>query len=444
MRITVVGSGYIGQALARHWRDNPALHITLTTTTPERLPTLEPLADRVLVCRADRSEALAEALQGAEVAVFCHAPTGDSQVDAAQYRATYLDGFATLQALLPQLDHLKHLVYTGSCSVYGDAGGAWVDESTPLEPGDEHGRILLQSEACLKACRSPERTVCLLRLGAIHGPGRQLADRCARLAGSTRPGSGQHHCNWIHRDDVVGAIDAAVQQRWDDTVNVVDDHPWTVAGLLEAVCRARGLPAVQWDPSQGSASADRRISNRRLHQLGYGLQHPRVALPQLTRIDDQLIGAVAELASLAPRGRINHNLHQHPDAVQRFLNALQPGTYVRPHRHRRATPGSGFECFVVLQGAIGLVLLDAHGTVLECHRLDAGGPLRGMELAEGQFHTLVALQPDSVIFELKQGPYQPSADKDFLADFPQEGTAQAAAWEQRWRGLFQEDAVVAR
>jgi cupin fold WbuC family metalloprotein len=160
------------------------------------------------------------------------------------------------------------------------------------------------------------------------------------------------------------------------------------------------------------------------------------ARPPLQRIDQALFNAVAEQARQAPRRRRNHNLHQESDAVQRFLNVLQPGTYVRPHRHLREQPGTGFECFVVLQGEIGLVLLDGDGTVLETLRLQAEGPLRGIELAEGQFHTLVALRPDSVMFELKQGPYQPTSDKDFLAQFPAEGTPAAADQERDWRELF--------
>jgi cupin fold WbuC family metalloprotein len=102
----------------------------------------------------------------------------------------------------------------------------------------------------------------------------------------------------------------------------------------------------------------------------------------------------------------------------------------------REQAGAGFECFVVLQGEIGLLLLDAQGTVLERLRLQAQGPLRGIELAEGQFHTLVALSADAVMFELKQGPYQPTSDKDFLPQFPAEGTATASDQERRWRALF--------
>ena len=156
----------------------------------------------------------------------------------------------------------------------------------------------------------------------------------------------------------------------------------------------------------------------------------------LKRIDQDLFDAVASVAQQRPRLRMNHNLHEESELVQRFLNVLQPGTYVRPHRHVRAKAGTGFECFLVMQGAIGLLLFDAEGRLLQRERLDARGSLRGVELAENQFHSLVALEPDTVMFELKQGPYLPTADKDFLSRFPQEGDPDAAQQEQNWRGLF--------
>ncbi len=158
--------------------------------------------------------------------------------------------------------------------------------------------------------------------------------------------------------------------------------------------------------------------------------------PRLVRLDQALFNAVAAEARRSPRLRRNHNLHAEAEPVQRFLNVLQPGTYVRPHRHCRAEPGAGFECFLVLQGAIGLLVLDGEGQVLQRERLEAGGPLRGVELAENQFHTLVALAPDTVMFELKQGPYLPTADKDFLLAFPAEGEPAAAVQERAWRALF--------
>ena len=273
----------------------------------------------------------------------------------------------------------------------------------------------------------------------LYGPGRELIPRLSPLAGTTRPGDGHVHCSWLHRDDAVGAIAAAVANGWDQTVNVVDDEPCTLAQLMERLAAATGLEPVHWQPelAEPAPRANRRVSNRRLHQLGVALLHPRVEFPRLVSLDQRLLAAVSAQAQASSRRRSNHNLHQHADPVQRFLNALQPGTYVRPHRHRREQPGAGFECFVVLQGSIGLLVLDAAGTVIHSQRLDAEGPVRGIELGENQFHTLVALTPDAVLMELKQGPYRPTEDKDFLAAFPAEGTPEAAQQERCWRELFE-------
>jgi cupin fold WbuC family metalloprotein len=163
-----------------------------------------------------------------------------------------------------------------------------------------------------------------------------------------------------------------------------------------------------------------------------------VPSPPLTCLDQELFDAVSAEARRSPRLRRNHNLHAEPELVQRFLNVMQPGTYVRPHRHLRPKAGEGFECFVVLQGAMGLLLLDAQGEVIQQVRLEAQGPVRGVELQEGIFHTLVALSADTVMFEIKQGPYQPTSDKDFLSAFPAEGTAEARHQERIWRQRFQQ------
>ena len=159
------------------------------------------------------------------------------------------------------------------------------------------------------------------------------------------------------------------------------------------------------------------------------------------RIDQPLFAQVADKARKHPRLRLNHNYHREQDPVQRFLNVLQPGTYVRPHRHRRDGSGTGFECFLVLQGATGLLLFNADGEIQQQLHLSAAGPTHGIEVEEDQFHTLVALEADSVIFELKQGPYQPAQDKDFLNGFPQEGTTQAARQESQWRDLLSESGL---
>lgn len=136
--------------------------------------------------------------------------------------------------------------------------------------------------------------------------------------------------------------------------------------------------------------------------------------------------ALSAKAQGVARARANLNLHpQLDDPVQRFLNAIEPGSYVRPHRH--AEPQAKWELFVVLSGAVAVLVLDDAGVVQERVVLDAAGDCRAVEIPAGAWHTLAALVAGTVLFECKQGPYQPASDKDFAPWAPREGEAGAAA-----------------
>jgi cupin fold WbuC family metalloprotein len=128
---------------------------------------------------------------------------------------------------------------------------------------------------------------------------------------------------------------------------------------------------------------------------------------------------------------MNHNFHTGPnDNPHRFLNVLLAGTYVRPHRH--ATPPKA-ESFVVLEGAVDVVLFDDHGSETARYRLGtvtADGHLWGVDLPPGVWHTVVARSPRAVCFEVKPGPWEPASDKDFAPWAPAEGDPEARAYSQ--------------
>lgn len=163
-----------------------------------------------------------------------------------------------------------------------------------------------------------------------------------------------------------------------------------------------------------------------------------MASPSLKRLDQELLDTIAQQARNSSRLRQNHNFHNPAEKVQRFVNVLQPGTYVRPHRHCRAPEVNGFEFFLVLQGELGMILLNEEGQVIQQERISAQGPTRAIELAERTYHTLVALAPDTAILEFKEGPYEPSTDKEFLDAFPQEGTPASQHLVETWKGYFTE------
>ena len=146
MRLSLVGCGYVGQAIAQQLQGRADLELTVTTTSEERCDELSAIADQVLVISADDPDGLLAALDGRDAAIFCLGPKGNRQVDAAGYRHTFNDSFRCLEQLLPQLPVLQQIIYSGSCSIYGDAAGGWVDESTTAQPRDEHGAVLLEAE----------------------------------------------------------------------------------------------------------------------------------------------------------------------------------------------------------------------------------------------------------------------------------------------------------
>lgn len=145
-------------------------------------------------------------------------------------------------------------------------------------------------------------------------------------------------------------------------------------------------------------------------------------------VTDTLLAELSAQAASAPRQRKNLNLHaQLEDPVQRLLNALEPGTYIRPHCH--GLPPK-WELFIILSGRAAVLSFDAQGQVRERVELDAAGANRIVEIPEGAWHTLVALAPRTVLMEIKRGPYQATTPAEFAAWAPPEGDARVAQFTQ--------------
>ncbi len=156
--------------------------------------------------------------------------------------------------------------------------------------------------------------------------------------------------------------------------------------------------------------------------------------PAMNLITTALLDATSSAARAAPRQRMNHNFHDRPaHPCNRLLNAIEPGSYVRPHRH---SAGDKDETLIVVRGRLGVITFDHYGQVLATPELLAGGHIFGVTLDADEWHTVVALEPGTVFFEAKAGPYVPLAPTDFAPWAPPEGAVEAAAFLARWRQLF--------
>ncbi len=152
--------------------------------------------------------------------------------------------------------------------------------------------------------------------------------------------------------------------------------------------------------------------------------------PLAQPIDKQLLDKTSRKALDAPRKRINHNFHHPGDTIQRFLNAIEPDSYIRPHRH--ANPLRE-EIFMVLRGRGGVLIFNDHGIINAIHLLDSTMGYWGADIPGGLYHTIVSLQSGSVFYEVKQGPYNPDTDKGFAPWSPAEGSIEAAAYLKQLR-----------
>jgi cupin fold WbuC family metalloprotein len=146
------------------------------------------------------------------------------------------------------------------------------------------------------------------------------------------------------------------------------------------------------------------------------------------------LDALTASARAHPRLRKNFNFHPH-DAhpAHRLLNAVEPDSYVCPHRHLQPDKD---ETLVVVRGAFGIVFFDEQGNVTQHAVISAGGDEIGVNIPRGVFHTLVALESGSVFLEAKAGPYDATTDKELAPWAPPEGDERAAVYHERLRARF--------
>jgi len=146
--------------------------------------------------------------------------------------------------------------------------------------------------------------------------------------------------------------------------------------------------------------------------------------------DAQYLDGLTVQAKVSPRLRQHRNVHQsYQEASQRLFNAIEPGSYIRPHRHA-SDPRD--ELLVAVRGVMAMVTFDDQGAVTNV--LLFGTERHGDEMAVGaevsssMWHTVIALEPDCVLLEVKAGPFDPTQPKDLAPWAPEEGCDAASVY----------------
>jgi len=128
------------------------------------------------------------------------------------------------------------------------------------------------------------------------------------------------------------------------------------------------------------------------------------------KIDAELLDKVSEQAKTSPRLRMNYNFHQSLDELcHRMLNAVEPGTEVPIHRHPTKD-----ESFVILRGKVRSTTYNDDGGIIDSVVLCAEDGVYGVDIPKNMWHKLEAIEPNSVIFECKEGPFVPHEEEGVL------------------------------
>jgi nucleoside-diphosphate-sugar epimerase len=276
-RVLVLGGGYTGQRFGRALAQR-GLAVTLTHRDAAAPTAADPPAPANLRwVRFDPASGSLPAPQ--ELADTTHLLVTIPPDGAGQ--DPVLTHLAPLLASLP----LAWVGYLSTTGVYGDRGGGWVDETTPVAPGLGRSRARL---ACETAWRERGLPLQVFRLPAIYGPGRTPFNDLLRGGARLIHKPGQVFCR-IHVDDIVGALLHCIglpASRRPATVILADTAPCPSSETLGFAAHLLGckLPELRrWAEVEATMgpmarsfwSENRRVSSRLLRQgLGYRLLYP--------------------------------------------------------------------------------------------------------------------------------------------------------------------------
>ncbi len=263
-KVLIAGCGYLGLTTARSFHiggfDVHGLS-RATDPTARKGPLPFPL-DLADITRRENLEMFAGQFDSV---VICVSTKGGSVED---YRRLYIEGTRNLIEVVRP----RNCVFTSSTSVYGDSDGAWVTEATRCTPPTETARVLQEAEEMVLAAGG-----IVARLGGIYGPGRAVHLRKFFDGTATIEGDGSRYINQVHRDDAAGALFLLLAWHAPSGIyNVVDDTPVRQREMYAWLADVYGRPlppSVPVGEARRRGIANKRVSNAKLHGMGWRCRH---------------------------------------------------------------------------------------------------------------------------------------------------------------------------
>ncbi|MEX0685295.1 MAG: WbuC family cupin fold metalloprotein [Balneolales bacterium] len=141
------------------------------------------------------------------------------------------------------------------------------------------------------------------------------------------------------------------------------------------------------------------------------------------KLDAETMQSGISASRKSSRRRVILPIHRTQDAlVQRMINFLQTGTFIRPHKHPLAHAA---ESLILLKGSLRFFIFDDMGIIDKQFDMDENDNINLIDIEPQTWHNFIVTKPDTVIFEVKRGPYDPETDKEFADWSPEEGSQKA-------------------
>ena len=270
MKIAIIGAAYTGLATAKYFK-SLGHNISVTTTKESRREELEEVADKVTVMFGSDQDKMKELLVDQEILVLTVAggmveKDGKTIMDPDLYRDAYVGTAESVVNAIGSDSSLQQIIFTSSLNAYGDGGGA--DEITeeieanPLNPFQE---VYVTTEGLLRGLENDQLRVCIFRTGTIHGPGREWKNQLALMSGQKIPFDGSSDAMIVHRDDVVRAIEMAINKNLNGLYNLFNEVKTSKAEFFAQVCDEQGLDHVEW---LNLSPGPKNVSNQKIKDAG--------------------------------------------------------------------------------------------------------------------------------------------------------------------------------
>jgi len=276
MKIAIIGAAYTGLAAAEYLK-NKGHYISVTTTNEARVDQLAAVADRVVVMKGSDREKMRELIEGHDVVLMTVAGgmverDGKYVMDLDLYRDAYVGTAESLVEALESAPGVTQVVFTGSWSAYGNAGGVdEVNEDTPATPASPFAQVYIDTENLLFATENDDRNVCVFRTGTIYGPQvgfvpRGLEAQTLPMAGQTVPFDGNAPAAIVHRDDVVRALEFSIDNKLSGIYNLINDITDTKEVFFGRMTEAAGKEPINW---VGAGTGPKSLSNQKIKDAGF-------------------------------------------------------------------------------------------------------------------------------------------------------------------------------